>query len=88
MPLPELISSTEAQEYPSLTEEVKAILEPAHVQRPSNAVVDVEVLVLPPESAKVFVEAIAKPPEPNEALRSAAQRYKEVEPLPYKLPME
>ena len=46
-PLPERITSTEVQEYPSLTEEVKAILEPAHVQR-----------------------------------------YKEVEPLPYKLPME
>ena len=75
---PERIILTEAQEYPSLTEEVKAILEPAHVQRPSNAVVDVEVLVLPPESAKVFVEAIAKPPEPNEALRSAAQRYKNI----------
>ena len=83
-----LTTSTEAQEYPSLTEEVKAILEPAHVQRPSNAVVDVEVLVLPPESTKVFVEAIAKPLEPNEALRSAAQHYKGVEPLPYKLPME
>ena len=75
---PERIILTEAQEYPSLTEEVKAVLEPTHVQRPSNAVVDVEVLVLPPESAKVFVEAIAKPPEPNEALRSAAQGYKNI----------
>ena len=88
-PLPERITLTEAQEYPSLTEEVKAILEPAHVQRPSNAVVDVEVLVLPPESAKLFVEAIAKPPEPNEALKKAFNCFEEkAEPITINIPME
>lgn len=38
-PQPVAITLTEAPEYPSLTEEVKAILEPAKVQRPSNVVV-------------------------------------------------
>ena len=38
-PQPVAIISTGAQEYPSLTDEVKAILEPARVKRPSNAVV-------------------------------------------------
>lgn len=86
---PEQIILTEAQEYPLLTDEVKAILEPTHVQRPSNAVVDVEVLILSPEDQAVVVEAITNPPEPNEALKEAAQRYEEeATSSPYKLPME
>jgi hypothetical protein len=84
-----LKAEKKAGNYPPMTEEVKAILEPAHVQRPSNAVVDVEVLVLSPQDQAVVAEAITNPPEPNEALKEAAQRYEEeATSSPYKLPME
>ena len=46
-PQPVAITSTEAQEYPSLTKEVQDILKPAIVQRPSNAVVYEEEVATP-----------------------------------------
>ena len=47
MPQPVAIILTEAQAQPLLTEEVKAILEPAKVKRPANAVVYEEEFVNP-----------------------------------------
>ena len=36
-----------------------------------------EILNLTPEDSAVFVEVLLNPPEPNDALRSAASRYKQ-----------
>jgi uncharacterized protein (DUF1778 family) len=43
-----------------------------------KAIEEHELLTLSAEDSKVFIEALLSPPEPNEALRLATQRYKQM----------
>lgn len=47
-------------------------------ERAAEVVKDHDVMVLSAEDREVFVEALLNPPKPNEALRKAAQKHRQI----------